>query len=90
MESNASQIKASIIVEVANRPTTPKANDILTERGILIVPDVLANAGGVTVSYFEWMQNNQGYYYTKYFRNCPESERINPHCWIHGWATAFC
>jgi len=55
--SNAQQIKARVIVEGANRPVTPEADDILSERGILVLPDILANAGGVTVSYYEWVQN---------------------------------
>ncbi|MCD5323019.1 MULTISPECIES: Glu/Leu/Phe/Val family dehydrogenase [Pontibacillus] len=64
-EENASNIKASIVVEAANGPTTLDGTRILSERGILLVPDVLASAGGVTVSYFEWVQNNQGYYWTE-------------------------
>ena len=52
-------VKAKAIVEGANSPTTPKADEILAEKGVLVVPDVMANAGGVVVSYFEWVQNLQ-------------------------------
>ena len=64
-EENANNIKAKIVVEAANGPTTIEGTEILTNRGILLVPDVLASAGGVTVSYFEWVQNNQGYYWSE-------------------------
>lgn len=63
-EKNANKVKGKIIVELANGPTTPKADDILYKNGNYVIPDFLANAGGVTVSYFEWVQNINGYYWT--------------------------
>src|SRR5690606_15486862 len=64
-EGNANSIRARIIIEGANGPTTPEADDILTSHGIQIVPDVIANAGGVTVSYFEWVQDFSSFFWTE-------------------------
>ncbi|MBI3037365.1 Glu/Leu/Phe/Val dehydrogenase [Candidatus Woesearchaeota archaeon] len=61
---NANSIKAKVVVELANGPTTPEADKILQQKKTTVVPDVLANAGGVVASYFEWVQNNYGYYWT--------------------------
>jgi len=62
---NADQIKATLIVEGANDPTTPDAHAMLHKRGVFVVPDILANAGGVTTSYFEWVQNRHGYFWNE-------------------------
>ena len=64
-ENNAPNIKAKIIIEGANGPTTPEAERILSEKGIAVFPDILSNAGGVTASYFEWVQNLMNYYWTE-------------------------
>src|SRR5690606_13068132 len=61
---NVNDIKAKLIVEGANGPTSARADAIINEKGIMAVPDILANAGGVTVSYFEWVQNRLGYKWT--------------------------
>lgn len=68
----ARDIHARIVVEGANGPTTPDADDVLNEKGVIVIPDILANAGGVTVSYFEWVQNRQGYFWTL--------DRVNRRC----------
>jgi glutamate dehydrogenase (NAD(P)+) len=61
---NAANLKCRILCEGANGPTTIAADDILAEKGIFVVPDILANAGGVTASYFEWVQDRMGYFWT--------------------------
>jgi glutamate dehydrogenase (NAD(P)+) len=63
--ANAGDVKAPVIVEAANGPTTPEADEIFHDRGVLVVPDILANSGGVTVSYFEWVQDIQAFFWTE-------------------------
>ncbi len=65
----ARDVQADIVVEAANGPLTPNADDVFTERDVAVFPDILANAGGVTVSYFEWVQNRQRFYWSE--------ERVN-------------
>ena len=62
---NAGKIKAKMVIEGANGPTTPEADDILNDKGVLVLPDVIANAGGVTVSYFEWVQDFSSFFWTE-------------------------
>ncbi|MEW6423755.1 MAG: Glu/Leu/Phe/Val dehydrogenase [Bacillota bacterium] len=64
-EANAAAVKAKIVAEAANGPTTARADDILQQRGIMVIPDILANAGGVVVSYFEWVQGIQHFFWTR-------------------------
>ena len=66
---NAAKIKAKILVEGANGPTTATADDILADNHVFVVPDILANAGGVTASYFEWVQDRQGFFWNEQLVN---------------------
>lgn len=74
---NAARVRARVIVEGANGPTTPEADKIFAENGVLVVPDILANAGGVVVSYFEWVQANQAYWWTEAEVNSRLNERMS-------------
>ncbi len=88
VETNAPKIRAKMIVEGANGPTSAKADKIINEKGILAVPDILANAGGVSVSYFEWVQNRLGYKWTAE-RIKRRSDRIMKEAFERVYATSL-
>ena len=85
-EENAADVKAKVIVEGANGPLTPAADDILEANGVLILPDVLANAGGVVVSYFEWVQGLQEYFWKEDEVNARLNEIVR-RAFDETWAT---
>jgi glutamate dehydrogenase/leucine dehydrogenase len=85
--TNAPNIKAKLIVEGANGPTSSKADNMINEKGIMVVPDILANAGGVTVSYFEWVQNRLGYKWTADRVN-RRSDRIMKDAFVNVYKTS--
>lgn len=86
-EKNAPKIRARLVIEGANGPTTPQADDILSERNILLVPDVIANAGGVTVSYFEWAQNFSSFFWSESDVN-ERLVRVMKDAFDHIWQTS--
>jgi glutamate dehydrogenase (NAD(P)+) len=84
---NADRIKTRMIAEAANGPTTPEADRVLYQKGVMVLPDILANAGGVTVSYFEWAQNIQGYYWAEDEVN-QKLERVMKRAFLDVYETA--
>lgn len=86
-EELAHSIQAKLIVEGANGPTMPEADPILNEKNIIVVPDILANSGGVTVSYFEWVQNKAGYYWSEDEVNTKHDEKMEI-AFAHVWKNA--
>lgn len=86
-EELAHSIQAKLIVEGANGPTMPEADPILNEKNIIVVPDILANSGGVTVSYFEWVQNKAGYYWSEEEVNSKHDEKMEV-AFAHVWKNA--
>jgi glutamate dehydrogenase (NAD(P)+) len=85
--ANAGRVRASVVVEGANGPTTPEADAVLHDRGVLLIPDILANAGGVTVSYFEWVQDIQSFFWSEAQVNA-RLARILKRAFAEVWAAA--
>ena len=86
-QGNAGRIRASIVAEGANGPTTPEADHILRERGVTVIPDILANAGGVVVSYFEWVQGLQ-YYFWRETEITARLQEVMTRAFNRVWASA--